>query len=72
MRASVLMAVLLAYWGIEMGAVRMWQSEAALFRQAWWVAPTDPRSALNYAKSLYAAGDDAAASRVASGARISR
>lgn len=68
MRIWALAILLLAFWSIDLWAVRAWRSEAALWAQAYRVAPQSFRAATNHAKQLFVAGHEAEARRVLQGA----
>lgn len=67
MRIGLLLIVLSLYTSLSVSAVRTWRSDAAVWAHAYRVAPASPRTAINYAKTLFAAGDEAAALRIAGG-----
>ena len=72
MRIWGLAILLLTFWSIDMWAVRVWRSEAAVWAQAYRVAPRSFRAATNHAKHLFAAGQEANARRILEGHRWPR
>ena len=64
MRTWLLCGLLAWYGWLNVSAIAAWHSEPALWAHAYVVAPTAPRTAINHAKHLMAAGDEAAARAV--------